>query len=60
MVREKQKKLGIEDRLKKFEEQLRQELLTAEKYKNAEFAPPLVNIAEPPPQESELIELSGD
>src|SRR5579872_7476263 len=57
MVREKQKKVAIEDRLKKFEEQLRQEMLIAHKYKGVEGAPPLVNIATAqPPAESELIE----
>jgi predicted CoA-substrate-specific enzyme activase len=61
MVREKHKKVAIEDRLKKFEEQLRQEMLIAHKYKGVEGAPPLVNIATAqPPAESELIEMSGD
>jgi predicted CoA-substrate-specific enzyme activase len=65
MVREKQKKLSIEEQLKKFEEQLRQELLTAEKYKHVERpqvpADALVQIGSAPqPETRELVEMSGD
>ena len=35
-VREKQKRVAIDEQLKKFEEQLRQEMAIAEKYKNVE------------------------
>jgi predicted nucleotide-binding protein (sugar kinase/HSP70/actin superfamily) len=61
MVRENQKKLGIEEQLKKFEEQLRQEMLIAQKYKNVEHPQmaPLVNIANAQPQ-NDLVEMSGD
>ena len=68
MVREKQKKVAIEEQLKKFEEQLRQELAIAEKYKHAERpqapADALVQIGNASMADSarqdELVEMSGD
>src|SRR4051794_37249029 len=66
MVREKQKKVTIDEQLKKFEEQLRAELTTAEKYKYAErpAAESLVQIGNMPvggqSEANELVEMSGD
>jgi predicted nucleotide-binding protein (sugar kinase/HSP70/actin superfamily) len=63
MVRNKQKHLSIEDQLKKFEEQLRNELAVADKYKHVErpATDALVNIGAPPAAETnELAHLSGD
>jgi hypothetical protein len=68
MVREKQKRVAIDEQLKKFEEQLRQEMAIAEKYKNVERpqapADALVQIGNPPlgepAQSNELVEMSGD
>ncbi|MBZ5646590.1 MAG: acyl-CoA dehydratase activase-related protein [Acidobacteriia bacterium] len=64
MVRNKQKHLSIEEQLKKFEEQLRAELTTADKFRGVDrpAVDALVNIA-PPPQGAEtgeLAHLSGD
>ncbi|HXZ79937.1 MAG TPA: BadF/BadG/BcrA/BcrD ATPase family protein [Terriglobales bacterium] len=61
MVREKQKKLTIEDQLKKFEEQLRAELLIAQRHRAAEGVPAeLVSISNAQPTADELVQLSGD
>src|SRR5579864_4631127 len=68
MVRERQKRLAIDEQLKKFEEQLRQEMAIAEKYKNVERpqapADALIQIGNAPlgepAQSNELVEMSGD
>jgi len=63
MVREKQKKMSIEEQLKNFEEQLRQEMLVAQKYKGVErpdVAPQLVNIGNSQQPQNDLVEMSGD
>jgi len=68
MVRDRQKRVAIDEQLKKFEEQLRQELAIAEKYKNVERpqapADGLVQIGNvplsEPAQSNELVEMSGD
>src|SRR5437660_7294837 len=69
MVREKQKKVAIDEQLKKFEEQLRLEMMTAEKYKHVEApqapADALVHIGNAQigntqPESRELVEMSGD
>ncbi|HET7750854.1 MAG TPA: acyl-CoA dehydratase activase-related protein, partial [Terriglobales bacterium] len=68
MVRDRQKRVAIDEQLKKFEEQLRQELAIAEKYKNVERpqapADGLVQIGSVPlgeaAQSNELVEMSGD
>jgi hypothetical protein len=67
MVRDKQKKVAIEEQLKKFEEQLRQELAIAEKYRNVERpqapADALIQIGNAPLPEAgqdQLVEMSGD
>jgi predicted nucleotide-binding protein (sugar kinase/HSP70/actin superfamily) len=73
MVRQRQKKLTIEEQLKKFEDQLRLELMTAEKYKHVERpqvpADGLIQIGDAQigqmplggsPSANELVEMSGD
>ncbi|MBV9087625.1 MAG: hypothetical protein JOY79_09085, partial [Acidobacteriaceae bacterium] len=66
MVRNRQKAMSVEEKLKHFEAQLRAELVTAERYRGVDRpqlpADALVNIAEfqRPPAAGELVELSGD
>ncbi len=67
MVREKQKRSSIDEQLKKFEEQIRHELMLAAKFSGAEgccgseaqVPSELVTIGNPQPQ-SEMAELAGD
>jgi predicted CoA-substrate-specific enzyme activase len=64
MVRNRQKITSVEEKLKQFEQQLRAELMTAERYRGVDrpqvAADALVNIAGIQPASSELVELSGD
>jgi predicted nucleotide-binding protein (sugar kinase/HSP70/actin superfamily) len=64
LVRNRQKVQSVEERVREFEQRLRAEMLTAERYRGVERpevpADALVNIGNAQPAASELVQLSGD
>ncbi|HYX70244.1 MAG TPA: hypothetical protein VE825_13990, partial [Terriglobales bacterium] len=61
MVRNRQKQLSVDEQLRKFEEQLRAELATAEKYRGSEAPMPasqIVQISNAPAESHEMV--AGD